>query len=601
MTFLEDFNTFTGSGFAPEPNDGQLDSDAWSITGLSDGELNFGASATSGDFARGTSTGGVTTGGIYAFEVESGNSILGVQPTGSDFTPGEFILKLQNDGDTTVTEVDVDYIIYFLNNATRANSLNFSYSEDGDLFTSVNDLDFTTPEAADTLDWQSEDKSTTISGLDIAPDEFLFLKWTGDDVSGGGSRDEYGIDDIQVTNLVAADGEGNNGGGEPTLTSIYDIQGTSHTSPLIGQAIVTTGIVTAVDSDGFYLQDATGDEDIATSDAIFVFTDSAPGVSVGDELQVEGTVSESFPGGEGTGNLSRTQISGSPTITTLSTGNTLPEATIIGADGRIPPSEIIDDDAFGTIAGKGDFDPETDGIDFFESVEGMLVTAKDTVAVGGTTRFGEIFTVVDGGADATGISERSTLNISPDDFNPEKVQIDANSDILPGFDFPEVDAGDSLGDITGVVTYSFGNFEINPTQPFTINDANLTPEVTSIQSGEDELTIASYNVLNLDPNDGDGDTDVADGRFDAIAKNIVNNLNSPDLIGLQEVQDNTGSEDDGVVAADETLQQLVDAIAANGGPTYEFIDNTFIGDGTNGGQPGGNIRTAFYIIAIALL
>ena len=235
--------------------------------------------------------------------------------------------------------------------------------------------------------------------------------------------------------------QGNNGGGvvNPDLVAIYDIQGAGHNSSFTGQQVATAGIVTAVDARGFYLQDPTGDNNLATSDAIFVFTDSAPGVNIGDELEVSGTVSEFIPGGADTGNLSITQIT-NPTVTTLSTDNTLPDAVIIGNGGRIPPADNIDDDAFAS------FDPNTDGIDFFESIEAMLVTAKDTVAVGGTTRFGEIFTVVDRGANATGISDRFTLNISPNDFNPEKVQIDANSDILTGFDFPEVNVGDSLGE-----------------------------------------------------------------------------------------------------------------------------------------------------------
>jgi predicted extracellular nuclease len=100
-------------------------------------------------------------------------------------------------------------------------------------------------------------------------------------------------------------------------------------------------------------------------------------------------------------------------------------------------------------------------------------------------------------------------------------------------------------------------------------------------------------VLNLDPNDADGDTDVADGRFAAIAAHVVSNLGSPDIIGLQEIQDDSGSVDDGTIAADVTLQTLVDAIMAAGGPTYTPIDNTFIGNNTSGGQPGGNIRTVF--------
>ncbi|MEO1210123.1 MAG: endonuclease/exonuclease/phosphatase family protein [Cyanobacteria bacterium J06638_20] len=375
---------------------------------------------------------------------------------------------------------------------------------------------------------------------------------------------------------------------EDDLTPIYEIQGEQHTSPLDGQSVTTEGIVTAVDTNGFYVQDATGDGNIATSDALFVFTGSAPTVAVGDEVEIEGTVSEFTPGGVETRNLSTTQLS-NVNVTIRSSGNTLPTAVLLGAGGRLPPTENIDDDAFGA------FEPTTDGIDFFESLEGMRVTVENAVAVSGTNRFGEIFTVVDRGDGATGLSTRGTLNISPDDFNPEKIQIDEDSGIFD-FDFPDVNVGDVLGDVTGVVGYSFGNFEVYPTEDFTgnIESAGLQAETTNLVGTADQVTIASYNVLNLDPNSGDGDDDEGDGRFAAIAEQIVNNLQSPDIIGLQEIQDNTGSEsDDGVTTADETLQKLVDAIAAAGGPTYSFVDNTFIGENTSGGQPGGNIRTAF--------
>ncbi|MGG6241551.1 endonuclease/exonuclease/phosphatase family protein [Nodosilinea sp. AN01ver1] len=388
--------------------------------------------------------------------------------------------------------------------------------------------------------------------------------------------------------INSGDGGGGDDGGELEPTAIYTIQGAGHSSALVGQTVLTTGIVTAVDSNGFYLQDAVGDGNIATSDAIFVFTGSAPTVAVGDGLEVTGTVSEFTPGGVSTRNLSTTQISGNPTITTLSSGNALPEAVILGAGGRVPPTENIDDDAFGS------FDPVTDGIDFFESLEGMRVTAQDVLVVNGTNGFGEIFGVVDNGAGATGLSTRGTLNISPDDFNPERVQIQFDSGVFD-FAFPAVNVGDNLGDVTGVVNYDFGNFQIVATEDFTsgIQSAGLQPEVSTLTKGSDQLTVASYNVLNLDPNDGDGDTDMADGRFDAIAQQIVNNLNAPDIIALQEIQDNNGSLNDGVTAADVTLQTLVDAIAAAGGPTYAFIDNTFITDDASGGQPGANIRTAY--------
>ena len=65
-TFTENFNTFTGSGFAPIPSLGQLDSDLWIISGLSDGSMTYGDTRTSsGDFARGQTSNPVTTGGVY--------------------------------------------------------------------------------------------------------------------------------------------------------------------------------------------------------------------------------------------------------------------------------------------------------------------------------------------------------------------------------------------------------------------------------------------------------------------------------------------------------------------------------------------------------
>ncbi|NES99531.1 MAG: hypothetical protein F6K61_02965 [Sphaerospermopsis sp. SIO1G1] len=405
--------------------------------------------------------------------------------------------------------------------------------------------------------------------------------WIAQDGSGDQSADTV-APDVPFTNTAFTVAT------TPSIR-IHTIQGTDHTSPLLGQNVTDVpGIVTAVDSNGFYFQDPNPDNDIATSEGIFVFTGSTPTVSVGDSITVTGTVSEFTPGGTSTGNLSTTQISGNPTINILSSGNTLPDAVIIGAGGRVPPTQIIDDD------GLTSFDPQTDGIDFFESLEGMRVTATDLLAVSPTNRFGEIYAVVDNGTGATGLSQRGTLNITPDDFNPERIQVDEDGGVFD-FDFPNVNVGDRLGDVTGVIGYAFGNFEIIPTEDFSSNvqSANLQPKVTTLTKDDDTLAIATYNVLNLDPNDNDGDTDIANGRFEAIANHIINNLQSPDIIALQEIQDNTGSSDDGVTSASVTLQTLVDAINTAGGINYQFIDNTFITNNNGGGQPGGNIRNAF--------
>src|SRR5690606_13464809 len=83
-------------------------------------------------------------------------------------------------------------------------------------------------------------------------------------------------------------------------------------------------------------------------------------------------------------------------------------------------------------------------------------------------------------------------------------------------------------------------------------------------------------------------------KFDALAKGGGEDLAAPDVGALEEVQDNNGAQepDDGVVAADETLNKFVDAIVAAGGPRYESrqIDPEDLADG---GEPGGNIRVAF--------
>jgi predicted extracellular nuclease len=58
------------------------------------------------------------------------------------------------------------------------------------------------------------------------------------------------------------------------------------------------------------------------------------------------------------------------------------------------------------------------------------------------------------------------------------------------------------------------------------------------------------------------------------------------------VQDNDGATDDGVVAADQTLTKLTQAIAAAGGPAYDWREIDPVND-ADGGQPGGNIRVVF--------
>ncbi|MDJ0715869.1 MAG: endonuclease/exonuclease/phosphatase family protein [Prochloraceae cyanobacterium] len=376
------------------------------------------------------------------------------------------------------------------------------------------------------------------------------------------------------------------------MVNISQIQGASLTSPRVNELVTTIGIVTAFNSNGFYLQDPIGDGNIATSEGIFVFTDSAPTVSVGDRVEVNGRVTEFTPSSR-SNDLPVTEIT-SPTITVISSGNPLPAPVIIGSSGRIPPDRIFDSDNFTP------FNPNRDGIDFFESIEGMRVTIQNPIAVSRTNRFDEIYTLANGGANATGVKnnpgDRFGIIISPNDFNPERIQIQLDSDVLPNFTSGSlpVDVQNRFASVTGVVDYSFGNYEVIATEipTLTPNSQSLPRETTNLVASADQLTVASYNVENLDPNDNDGDRDIAEGKFDSIAAQIVNNLGSPDIIALQEIQDNSGSADNGVVNANQTYQTLINRITAAGGPTYQFTDLA-PANNQDGGQPGGNIRVGY--------
>jgi len=364
-------------------------------------------------------------------------------------------------------------------------------------------------------------------------------------------------------------------------TRIRDIQGRAHLSPLNGQSVSgVAGIVTAVRSNGFWFQDPAPDADVATSEGIFVFTSATPTAVVGDSVLVAGTVAEFRPGGSGgLSNLTITQIV-SPTTTPISSGNALPPPVVLGAGGRPVPTQLIDDDSSFDVETSGSFDATTDGIDFLESLEGMRVQVTAPIATGPTSRFGELSVLVDGGAGAGLRTPRGGIIIRSSDFNPERLILDDT--LAP---VPRVDTGNSLSTVVAVVDYSFGNFKLFVSATPAVVDATLAPETSSVSGSSRRLTIASYNVENLDAND-------LPGRFTAIAGQVVERLRSPDILTVVEIQDNNGATNDSVVDASQTYAALIGAIQAAGGPTYQYRDIPPVDD-QDGGEPGGNIRVGF--------
>src|SRR5205085_2548109 len=81
------------------------------------------------------------------------------------------------------------------------------------------------------------------------------------------------------------------------------------------------------------------------------------------------------------------------------TGQSLGNAPGIGIGGRMPPTSVIEDDASsGNVETSGVFDPASDGLDLYESLEAMLVQINDPVIVGPTNSFNEIPVLPDDGS-----------------------------------------------------------------------------------------------------------------------------------------------------------------------------------------------------------
>ncbi len=365
--------------------------------------------------------------------------------------------------------------------------------------------------------------------------------------------------------------------------AIHEIQGAGHHSPFDGAFVAdVTGVVTAVRADRFHLQSLPGreDDDPATSEALVVIAGGAALPEPGDHVTLSGWVEEHRPGGA-LDNLTTTRLVLQGDWTLEAAGAPLPAPVTLGAAGRPLPDRVVDDDTRGGRVGEGTtlFDPEADGLDAFEALEGMRVRVDDAVAVSATSAFGEIAVLADGGAGATGLVPRGVLLRGPDDPNPERIVVD--DALLPT---PAVSAGDRFdAPLVGVLDYSFGSPKLLLTAPARAVPG-APPAERAAEAAPDALRVATLNVQNLSPQ-SDGD------RIADLAATIVHGLGSPDVVALQEVQDGSGPVDDGVLSALPTLMLLQGAVRSQGGPRYVPLEIAPL-DGEDGGQPGGNIRVA---------
>jgi hypothetical protein len=357
--------------------------------------------------------------------------------------------------------------------------------------------------------------------------------------------------------------------------AISEVQGAAHRSPLEGGWVRgVEGVVTAVLESrgrrvGFWIEatDDRRDADERTSEGLFVALPEEAGPAVGDAVRVQGAVREIGSEPE----LTATRLLGG-SAELVAVGVELPPPVDLLAPGPLPA--VVDDD------GLSRFEPATDAVDRLESVEGMRVRLPPAQVVGPTQSYGEVA-------------------VLPDGTGHELVRTGAGGVVLPAAGAvpgpllvggrlaraPRVAVGDRLAGLIGVMDYAWGKYVVEALAwPPPVAAARPLP---ARQAGADggHFTVATFNVLNLDPSD-------PPARLNALGAQIVDGLGAPDVLALQEVQDDSGAVDDGTVSAAATLSALVDAVEAAGGPRYAWRQLDPM-DGREGGEPGGNIRVAF--------
>ncbi|KAI1341837.1 DNase I-like protein [Xylariaceae sp. FL0016] len=376
--------------------------------------------------------------------------------------------------------------------------------------------------------------------------------------------------------------------GTTAAVSIPEINGNRFLSPYAGQDVANvTGVVSAKGGGGVFLAallcdaaaadanaNATGSNGLFVYSAALAANDS---IATGDVLVLSGTVSE-YRSSEDY--LPLTELTDVALTDVLGHGEAV-TAVVLGEGGRSPPTEqysaLDEGDVFGVPNNRSlitvenpTLRPESYGLDFWESLVGTLVTVTSPRAVGKPNRYGDTWVV---GTWATS------------DGNPEAILIGSP---LDGSDNPsDGQVGDQLEDITGIVYQAYGFYRILPTTALTVSSSlTATPDPTTLTSNGtcEGITVGGYNIENTYA----GDT----AHIAAVAAHIVDYMRTPDLLAVQEIQDNDGETDDGVVDASETLSALASAVAELSGVAYSYVTIDPLDD-TNGGAPGANIRNAY--------
>ncbi|MDA0334470.1 MAG: endonuclease/exonuclease/phosphatase family protein [bacterium] len=355
--------------------------------------------------------------------------------------------------------------------------------------------------------------------------------------------------------------------------SIQTIQGDGLQSPQAGHVVRTRGVVTGATRKGFFIQDPEAETTDTASCGLFVFSyEHRP--AIGTMVEAEGRIVDFI---RDEGDRPTTEL-GLQVLRELGRGPAIEAFWLTAAN--LPTDTML-------LA------------DMLNSLEGMLVGIHaDATFIAPSNPFGDyVLAPADTGDEGRSVNG----GVVVDPANPERW--------FPSFriiDYavaPQVNVGARLRQpITGPLNYRGGSYQIAVQGPIQVAPADVAVARTTLRPDGAAVTVMTLNGFNLDVRIEDPalaqdprrdvDDDVGDGRFRSLARAVVEQARGPDIIALQEIQDNDGAEISTVVDATQTYEELIDEIRRRQGPTYAWVDIAPHVD-ADGGQPGGNIRNGF--------
>ncbi|MCY3661251.1 MAG: hypothetical protein OXH28_00325, partial [bacterium] len=295
---------------------------------------------------------------------------------------------------------------------------------------------------------------------------------------------------------------------QEAVHEIHEIQGRGLSSPRAGMMVTTNdNVVTAVGAGGFFIQtpSARSDNDADTSNGVFVLYGGTPPISVGDQVDVTGTVEEYF----GFTRIDATVAGGSVTID--ASNQALPAVVEFNASRPSP------DPAIPSCRRE------------YECYEGMRIRIATGTVSTGSQHFSSdpvaemhITPTASRPFREPGIEYPGLPGLPVWDGNPEVFELDPdklglpNVSWIPGTTFTA----------TGVLGYEFGGYEMWPTELTVRTAAEALPRAVRAKA-PGEITVASQNLLNLRENAGSTKL----GKLSRLIREV---LGSPDIVAVQE-------------------------------------------------------------------